>query len=327
MEGNEMINPVFVDGFQSEYDKCDKNTQELLLKLIEETGPYCSKHYSRNTPDYRLKHSHVFCTFNLRPQKKLIKIFLRVDSIYLSSDIFSFREVNESAGMPGKKWYEFNLTNNQEQLVEAIRLIKEVAKNSEGSTSSKQSEHGSSKIDSQSKKYLDNKGRENTRSKYFVDKPILTTRNDEETPGSSISSQYINSDDLKKIGQEGEEWVFSIEKTILLETGREDLSDKVEWVSKTRGDGLGYDILSFDASDGSSIFIEVKTTNGGLTTAFEITKNELDFGLRNKKTYRLYRVFNNNTNKRQLYVMKYEDLKKCIISPITYRVKPSTKAK
>ena len=49
----------------------------------------------------------------------------------------------------------------------------------------------------------------------------------------------------RMIGEVGEDIVLRHEKRRLREAGRADLSDAVEWVSKTRGDGLGYDIASF----------------------------------------------------------------------------------
>jgi hypothetical protein len=45
--------------------------------------------------------------------------------------------------------------------------------------------------------------------------------------------------------------------------GRDDLAQKVEWVAVTIGEGLGFDVLSFDADDGSERLIEVKTTGLG----------------------------------------------------------------
>ena len=45
--------------------------------------------------------------------------------------------------------------------------------------------------------------------------------------------------------------------------GGDDLAAKVEWVAETCGDGLGFDVLSFDEADDSERFIEVKTTGLG----------------------------------------------------------------
>ena len=53
----------------------------------------------------------------------------------------------------------------------------------------------------------------------------------------------------------------------------------MEHVSKTHGDGLGFDVLSYDVS-GRERFIEVKTTSFGKETLFFITRNEVGFSKR-----------------------------------------------
>ncbi|BAS06695.1 hypothetical protein AHiyo4_01170 [Arthrobacter sp. Hiyo4] len=44
-------------------------------------------------------------------------------------------------------------------------------------------------------------------------------------------------------------------------------------MSKTRGDGLGYDILSFEES-GKERLLEVKTTKSRAETPFFVSRNE-----------------------------------------------------
>jgi len=65
----------------------------------------------------------------------------------------------------------------------------------------------------------------------------------------------------------------------------------VRWTARDDGDGLGYDILSFDL-DGHERYIEVKTTALGAETPFYITSAELDFAQRHADRYALYRVYN-----------------------------------
>ena len=50
----------------------------------------------------------------------------------------------------------------------------------------------------------------------------------------------------RRLGRLGEEFTVDLERRRLLSYGRDDLAKKVEWVSDTTGDGLGFDILSFD---------------------------------------------------------------------------------
>ena len=62
--------------------------------------------------------------------------------------------------------------------------------------------------------------------------------------------------------------------------GRDDLSEKVNWDSKDMGDGLGYDILSYDIlpnGEEKEIFIEVKTTTGSINKPFDVSINEVEF--------------------------------------------------
>lgn len=94
----------------------------------------------------------------------------------------------------------------------------------------------------------------------------------------------------RSLGDAGEAFVLSYERHRLATCGERRLAKRVEQVSKTRGDGLGYDVLSFD-HDGRERFIEVKTTAFGKATPFFMTSNELAFSEAYSEQYRLYRVF------------------------------------
>ena len=97
--------------------------------------------------------------------------------------------------------------------------------------------------------------------------------------------------DRTNTGSEGEEWVCSILREELTAHGRTDLADRVEHVSQTRGDGLGYDILSFDER-GAEKFIEVKTTTSPRSDCpFYVTVNELTASKKHSASFWLYRVF------------------------------------
>ena len=58
----------------------------------------------------------------------------------------------------------------------------------------------------------------------------------------------------------GEQFVFDLERFRLNAVGRDDLAQRVVWASETIGDGLGFDILSFDEADDSERMLEIKTT-------------------------------------------------------------------
>tara|TARA_Y100000741_G_C18237529_1_gene552344 strand:+ start:707 stop:1705 length:999 start_codon:yes stop_codon:yes gene_type:complete len=108
----------------------------------------------------------------------------------------------------------------------------------------------------------------------------------------------------KKLGLMGEKLVLRYEKKYLEENKRSDLAQKVAHHSVTLGDGLGYDILSFNL-DGKKKFIEVKTTKGINKTDFFITPTELRRS-KSEKEYYLYRIYNycEETNNGNLYIKK-----------------------
>jgi hypothetical protein len=93
----------------------------------------------------------------------------------------------------------------------------------------------------------------------------------------------------KETGATGEDIVMAIEQQYLIDSGRPDLADQVQHVSKDIGDGAGYDILSFFV-DGSSKYIEVKTTTGTVTEQFFLSARELEFIKRSPSVSYLYRV-------------------------------------
>lgn len=99
----------------------------------------------------------------------------------------------------------------------------------------------------------------------------------------------------RQLGRRGEEWVVALERKRLTELGRQDLAGRIDWVANRLGDGLGYDIVSFDES-GSELLLEIKTTNAGILTPFFVSLNELAVAELNKDAYRLYRVFDFSTN-------------------------------
>lgn len=92
----------------------------------------------------------------------------------------------------------------------------------------------------------------------------------------------------KHIGDLGELLVMDYEKERLAKAG---IKKAPVHVAKNNGDGLGYDILSYDA-EGNPIYIEVKTTTGDAITAFFITDRELLCSKMYPDRYYLYRLYN-----------------------------------
>lgn len=95
----------------------------------------------------------------------------------------------------------------------------------------------------------------------------------------------------RALGTAGEEFVIEVEKRGIHAAGRPDLMDEVVWVSRDEGDGAGYDIRSINPKTGKKLLIEVKTTRGGRTTPFFVTRNEEAISRERPDEWRLYHVF------------------------------------
>ena len=95
----------------------------------------------------------------------------------------------------------------------------------------------------------------------------------------------------RSLGAAGEEFVLRFEVARLVRAGQDRLAARVDRVSETRGDGLGYDVLSFETS-GRERLIEVKTTSYGASTPFFVTRRELAVSRDASEQFRLYRAFN-----------------------------------
>jgi hypothetical protein len=93
------------------------------------------------------------------------------------------------------------------------------------------------------------------------------------------------------LGLAGEEFVVRLEQARLESAGKGQLAAGVTHVSVERGDGLGYDVLSFE-EDSRERLIEVKTTKFGEYTPFYVSQNELEVSRDCADRYQLYRVYN-----------------------------------
>jgi hypothetical protein len=121
----------------------------------------------------------------------------------------------------------------------------------------------------------------------------------------------------KWIGDLGEQAVLDYERGKLRQAG---IFDKEPIpIAKIKGDGLGYDIDSYD-SDGTPIFIEVKTTKS-LNSPFYITNAELLKSKQEGNRYRLYRLFNFDEKARIGELIIYKgSLEMLCIHPVAYYV-------
>lgn len=130
-----------------------------------------------------------------------------------------------------------------------------------------------------------------------------------------------NADENKSVGNTGEALVEKWEKAELIRNGRPDLSQKVEIVATTKGDGLGYDVLSFTPS-GEEKYIEVKTTTGDAETPFYLSATELSFSKQNPKNFYLFRVYNFNRadGSAQFYEVSGNIEESFNLNPVEFRV-------
>jgi len=97
----------------------------------------------------------------------------------------------------------------------------------------------------------------------LTEAPVID-RDNLQTPVRDFVPRHYNFTDKerqnKKLGTSGEEFVLQFERQRLSKAGRKDLVEDVEWTSKMKGDGAGYDIRSFNLDNETELFIEVKTT-------------------------------------------------------------------
>jgi hypothetical protein len=120
-----------------------------------------------------------------------------------------------------------------------------------------------------------------------------------------------------ELGRAGEEFVLSFERARLSSAGRRPLAERVEHVSRTRGDGLGFDVLSFEPS-GRERLIEVKTTKYGPYTPFHVTSNEVEVSRERADEYQVYRVFDFRKSPR-LFALAGPIPHACHLTPTCYR--------
>lgn len=120
----------------------------------------------------------------------------------------------------------------------------------------------------------------------------------------------------KRIGDLGEQVVFQYEKEHC-PVGR---SSEVEHSSMIQGDGLGYDVLSFDENENVK-YIEVKCTTGSRERPFFITGNELARSKKEGSNYFLYRLYNlDEKNMTADYFIIQGDLSEYCINPVEFEV-------
>ncbi len=118
------------------------------------------------------------------------------------------------------------------------------------------------------------------------------------------------------LGRAGEEFVLNFERARLIHEGKEKLADRVAHVAVTIGDGVGFDVHSYERN-GRDRLIEVKTTAYGKATPFFVTRNELGVSRDRRAEYHLYRVFRFRADPR-LFALNGALDQVCTLDPVQF---------
>lgn len=158
-------------------------------------------------------------------------------------------------------------------------------------------------------------------SKVLAGAPKPEHRAAEPTPAylrTPIKRDYFEREaSNRKMGLAGEEFVLRYEQWRLARLGLGRLADKVEHVSVTEGDGLGYDIRSY-TPEGRERHLEVKTTAFGQLTPFFVSNNEERFSRDHADSFVLCRVFDFRASPR-LFELPGQIASHCKLDPVTFR--------
>ena len=119
------------------------------------------------------------------------------------------------------------------------------------------------------------------------------------------------------LGRAGEDFVVRFERQRLVDAGLDRLAENVEHVALTQGDGLGFDVLSFEPN-GAERFIEVKTTKYGKEAPFYVSSNELRVSEERPECYQLYRLFEFR-NAPKLFALPGALSATCLLAPSQFR--------
>lgn len=120
----------------------------------------------------------------------------------------------------------------------------------------------------------------------------------------------------RSLGAAGELLVVEYERHCLRAAGKQTLSERVEHVAASRGDGLGYDVLSFD-HNGRERLIEVKTTTFGAETPFYVSHEEVALSGALPDQFHLYRLYGFRSRPR-LFDLSGDVRGHCRLDPVSF---------
>jgi hypothetical protein len=124
----------------------------------------------------------------------------------------------------------------------------------------------------------------------------------------------------RSLGRAGEHLILKFEHERLWRAGKRTLADRIQHVSHTVGDHLGYDILSFETT-GEERLVEVKTTRFGAMTPFFASRNEVSVSETRGLDYHLYRLFGFR-DQPKLFVLPGSLRRTCRLEAASYSALP-----
>lgn len=143
-------------------------------------------------------------------------------------------------------------------------------------------------------------------------------------PGKRVGRwNYVELEAMNRdLGAAGERAVLARERSLLARTGEHALAARVEHVSQTVGDGLGFDIRSFEAN-GAEKLIEVKTTRLGAHWPMLVSRNEVDVSVVEGERYHLYRLHDFRPDSIRFYSLRGDLRATCQMTAETYKALPA----
>lgn len=146
-------------------------------------------------------------------------------------------------------------------------------------------------------------------------------------PHAGLHTDYVAREASNaSLGLAGELAVLDRERRTLTEGGRGDLAERVEHVARTKGDGWGYDIHSFDV-DGSDRLIEVKTTRRDIEWPMVVSVKEVEASKALADHFVVARVYQFAEDQVGLYELHGAITQTCDITPLNYRALPKPDAR
>lgn len=162
-------------------------------------------------------------------------------------------------------------------------------------------------------------------------RPAPTSNKAPRQKGGIKNRDYLQeAADNQQLGGVGELIVLVKERQRVLEELGEEYAAKVIHVSTEEGDGAGYDIRTWKqgAEGVTEHYLEVKTTSGGVNTAFFISANERECATANLDCYEVVRLHSLDQVKGEYleYRLTARELLGMNMTPVNYRVNVGLKA-